>query len=138
MNTATITLDELDRRQVETLRAVMLQRARQLREEIRETLLKSDSEQYRQVADDVRNLEDESFADLIVDVSLAEIDRDLEELRAIEAALLRIADGTYGTCAVCERAIDVRRLEAAPHAERCLDCQTVYERTHYSRKGSTL
>ena len=138
MNTATITLDELDRRQVETLRAAMLQRARQLREEIRETLLKSDSEQYRQVADDVRNLEDESFADLIVDVSLAEIDRDLEELRAIEAALLRIADGTYGTCAVCERAIDVRRLEAAPHAERCLDCQTVYERTHYSRKGSTL
>ena len=138
MNTATITLDELDRRQVETLRAAMLERARQLREEIRETLLKSDSEQYRQVADDVRNLEDESFADLIVDVSLAEIDRDLEELRAIEAALLRIADGTYGTCAVCERAIDVRRLEAAPHAERCLDCQTVYERTHYSRKGSTL
>jgi DnaK suppressor protein len=138
MNTATITLDELDRRQVETLRAAMLQRARQLREEIRETLLKSDSEQYRQVADDVRNLEDESFADLIVDVSLAEIDRDLEELRAIEAAMLRIADGTYGTCAVCERAIDVRRLEAAPHAERCLDCQTVYERTHYSRKGSTL
>ena len=138
MNTATITLDELDRRQVETLRAAMLQRARQLREEIRETLLKSDSEQYRQVADDVRNLEDESFADLIVDVSLAEIDRDLEELRAIEAAMLRIADGTYGTCAVCERAIDVRRLEAAPHAERCVDCQTVYERTHYSRKGSTL
>ena len=30
------------------------------------------------------------------------------------------------------------RLEAAPHAERCIDCQTVYERTHFSRKGSTL
>jgi RNA polymerase-binding protein DksA len=138
MTTATITLDELDRRQVETLRAAMLERARQLREEIRQTLLKSDSEHYLQIAHDVRDLEDESFADLIVDVSLAEIDRDLEELRAIEAAMLRIADGTYGTCGECERPIEVRRLEAAPHAERCIDCQTVYERTHFSRKGSTL
>ena len=138
MTTATIALDELDRRQVEALRAAMLERARQLREEIRQTLLKSDSEHYLQVAHDVRNLEDESFADLIVDVSLAEIDRDLEELRAIDAAMLRIADGTYGTCTVCERPIEVRRLEAAPHAPRCIDCQTLYERTHFQWMGSTL
>jgi RNA polymerase-binding protein DksA len=138
MTTATTTLDDLDRRQVEALRAAMLERARQLREEIRQTLLKSDSEQYLQIAHDVRDLEDESFADLIVDVSLAEIDRDLEELRAIDAALLRIADGTYGTCSVCDRPIEVRRLEATPHAARCIDCQTVYERTHFSRTGGTL
>lgn len=138
MTTATTTLDDLDRRQVEALRTAMLERARQLREEIRQTLLKSDSEQYLQIAHDVRDLEDESFADLIVDVSLAEIDRDLEELRAIDAALLRVADGTYGTCSVCDRPIEVRRLEATPHAARCIDCQTVYERTHFSRTGSTL
>ncbi|HXW09505.1 MAG TPA: TraR/DksA family transcriptional regulator [Steroidobacteraceae bacterium] len=138
MTTATTTLDDLDRRQVEALRAAMLERARQLREEIRQTLLKSDSEQYLQIAHDVRDLEDESFADLIVDVSLAEIDRDLEELRVIDAALLRVADGSYGTCSVCDRPIEVRRLEATPHAARCIDCQTVYERTHFSRTGSTL
>jgi DnaK suppressor protein len=138
MTTATFTLDELDRRQVEALRVGMLERARQLREEIRQTLLRSDSEHYLQVAHDVRNLEDESFADLIVDVGLAEVDRDLEELRAIDAALLRIARGTYGTCSDCERPIEARRLEATLHAERCLDCQTLHERTHFSRKGSTL
>ena len=138
MKTATLKPDQLDRRQVDALRAAMLERARQLREEIRQTLVKSDSEQYLQIAHDVRDLEDESFADLIVDVSLAEIDRDLEELRAIDAALLRVADGTYGACSVCERPIEVRRLKAAPHAERCLDCQTLYERTHFTRKGSTL
>jgi DnaK suppressor protein len=59
-------------------------------------------------------------------------------LRAIDAALLRIALGTYGTCSDCERPIEAPRLEAAPHAERCLDCQTLHERTHFSRKGSTL
>jgi len=138
MTTTTITLDELDRRQVDALRAALVERARELREAIRQTLLKGDSEHFLQIADDVRNLEDESFADLIVDVGLAEIDRDLEELRAIDAALLRIAGGTYGICSVCERPIEARRLEAAPHAERCLDCQTLHERTHFSRKGSTL
>jgi RNA polymerase-binding transcription factor DksA len=115
-------------------------RARQaeLREDIRQALLKSDSEHYLQIADAVRDLEDESFADLIVDVGLAEIDRDLEELRAIDAALLRIADGSYGICEVCERPIDERRLQIAPHALRCIDCQTLFERTHFQKTGHTL
>lgn len=128
----------LEPRQVDALRAAMHDRARQLREEIRQTLIKSDSEQYLQIANEVRDLEDESFADLMVDVSLAEIDRDLEELRAIDAALLRVADGTYGECAVCGRTIDLRRLEAAPEALRCIDCQTLYERTHFQKYGHTL
>jgi RNA polymerase-binding protein DksA len=128
----------LESKQVESLRTTLRERAAQLREEIRQTLLKSDSEHYLQIADSVRDLEDESFADLMVDVSLAEIDRDLEELRAIEAAQLRMADGSYGICGVCEKPIDSRRLEATPHAPRCIDCQTLYERTHFQKFGHTL
>ncbi|MDH4167163.1 MAG: TraR/DksA family transcriptional regulator [Gammaproteobacteria bacterium] len=128
----------LQNKQVESLRAAMRARQVQLREEIRQALIKSDSEHYLQIADSVRDLEDESFADLIVDVGLAEIDRDLDELRAIDAALLRMADGSYGICAVCERPIDVNRLKLTPHALRCIDCQTVYERTHFQKTGHTL
>ena len=134
----TTTIESLGDAQVETLRTAMRARARQLRDEIRQTLLKNDSEHYVQIADQVRDLEDESFADLIVDVSLAEIDRDLEELRAIEAALLRVADGSYGSCEVCERPIELRRLEVAPQVRRCIDCQTLYERTHFQKTGHTL
>ncbi|HET9694779.1 MAG TPA: TraR/DksA family transcriptional regulator [Steroidobacteraceae bacterium] len=134
----TTTIDGLDTKQVESLRAAMLARARQLRDEIRQTLLKSDSEHYVQIADEVRDLEDESFADLMVDVSLAEIDRDLEELRAIDAALLRIGDGSYGLCEVCDRPIEPKRLEVAPQVPRCIDCQTLYERTHFQKTGHTL
>lgn len=128
----------LQNQQVESLRAAMRARQVQLREEIRQALIKSDSEHYLQIADSVRDLEDESFADLIVDVGLAEIDRDLDELRAIDAALLRMADGSYGVCAVCERPIDVNRLKLTPHALRCIECQTVYERTHFQKTGHTL
>jgi RNA polymerase-binding protein DksA len=130
--------DGLDRRHVELLHSALLARSSQLREDIRNALLASDSEHYVQIAADVRDLEDESFADLAVDVTLAEIDRDLGELRAIDAALLRVADGSYGRCAACDRPIELPRLQAAPQAPRCIDCQTLYERTHFQTTGHTL
>jgi DnaK suppressor protein len=129
---------DLKKPQLDKLRTALRERQVELREDIRQALLKSDGEHYLQIADSVRDLEDESFADLIVDVGLAEIDRDLDELRAIEAALLRVADGSYGSCEVCEKPIDAKRLEIAPHALRCIDCQTIFERTHFQKTGHTL
>ncbi len=128
----------LQNKQLASLQAAMRARQTQLREEIRQALIKSDSEHYLQIADSVRELEDESFADLIVDVGLAEIDRDLGELRAIEAALLRTADGSYGVCEACDKPIDIRRLNLTPQALRCIDCQTIFERTHFQKTGHTL
>ena len=128
----------LQNKQLESLQTAMRARQTQLREEIRQALVKSDSEHYLQIADSVRELEDESFADLIVDVGLAEIDRDLDELRAIDAALLRMADSSYGICAACDRPIDVKRLNLTPQALRCIDCQTIFERTHFQKTGHTL
>ncbi len=61
----------LEPRQMEILRKNLDDRARQLREEIRAILIRSESEQYRQIAAEVHDLEDDSFADLIVDVNLA-------------------------------------------------------------------
>jgi len=123
---------------MEILRKSLDDRARQLRDEIRQTLIKSDSEQYRQIAAEVHDLEDDSFADLMVDVNLAEIDRDLDELRAVDAAIQHIADGSYGTCEECGLKIEFDRLEAAPFATRCYQCQSLHERTHYNRQGHTL
>lgn len=62
-----------------------------------------------------------------------EIDYSLEEasshvLAAIDAALARIEDGTYGTCASCGRAIGDDRLEAIPYAALCIDCRAREER----------
>jgi RNA polymerase-binding protein DksA len=124
--------------QLEELRSTMTERAKQLREEIRQTLLKSDQEQYTMIADQVRDLEDDSFADLMVDVNLAEIDRDLQELRLIDGAMLRMGDGSYGQCDECGLPIDLERLHAAPFASRCFDCQTSFERTHFQTIGHTL
>jgi DnaK suppressor protein len=41
-------------------------------------------------------------------------------LDQVDAALARIADGTYGTCAVCGQAIAEGRLEARPWTPFCI------------------
>nr|WP_314087491.1 TraR/DksA C4-type zinc finger protein [uncultured Shinella sp.] len=46
----------------------------------------------------------------------------LKELKAIEAALDRIAAGTFGTCAKCRNPVAPARLAAVPHAALCGDC----------------
>ena len=46
----------------------------------------------------------------------------LEEIARIEAALLRIESGDYGSCVQCGIAIDPRRLAALPTATHCIQC----------------
>lgn len=46
----------------------------------------------------------------------------LDEIAAIEGALQRIAAGTYGICATCEKPIPVGRLAALPFARTCINC----------------
>jgi RNA polymerase-binding transcription factor DksA len=45
-----------------------------------------------------------------------------DELRAIGAALERIAKGTYGICVNCGQPISRKRLAAVPYAPLCEDC----------------
>lgn len=42
-------------------------------------------------------------------------------LEEVDAALRRVADGTYGLCEVCGRAISAGRLEARPTARTCVE-----------------
>jgi len=62
-----------------------------------------------------------------------EIDYTLEEnsehvLAAIDAALKRIDDGTFGTCVNCGKPIAEERLAAIPWATHCIDCKRLEER----------
>ena len=46
----------------------------------------------------------------------------------IDAALARIEEGTFGTCAKCGAQIPEERLEARPWASLCIDCQRAADR----------
>jgi len=76
-------------------------RSDELRAEIRDTLERSSDETHVRIAEQARDMEDDSFSNLIVDVNFSEIERDADELRRITAALHRAQDGSYGFCADC-------------------------------------
>src|SRR6478609_3700053 len=45
-----------------------------------------------------------------------------ETLQDVEDALAKFAEGTYGACESCGKAIPEARLEAMPAARLCIDC----------------
>jgi DnaK suppressor protein len=53
---------------------------------------------------------------------VALIDQAGEHLDAIDAALQRLEDGTYGRCESCGQPIAPERLAARPTATRCVAC----------------
>jgi len=79
------------------------------------------------IEDDLRHpLEadsEEQAADLADDEALEGVDEVLRaEIGQVRMALLRIENGTYGTCAICGDDIGRERLEARPIATRCINC----------------
>ena len=118
----------LTERQISELRRLLERRLIEVRESIRPLLLETDDENYLQPAGRVSDLENASPADPLSDVSLAGVDRLLEEARDIDTALLRIAHGSFGRCMDCGEDIVPARLQAYPEAKRCLSCQSRYER----------
>lgn len=69
----------------------------------------------------------EDFSEQAVEREDEEVLEDLgaagqQEIRAIDAALGQIADGSYGICVNCGDPIGEERLDAVPQAPRCRDC----------------
>jgi len=128
----------LSKEEKTALEGVLRQRLAALMEEVRQDLLKSDDDRAAMLADRVRDVGDESMADLIVDLDLADTDRDLQELKDVEAALMRMRLGTYGICMHCGGPIQVERLAAYPTAKRCQPCQAMHEKTHVQQGHASL
>lgn len=119
---------------LESLRA----RQRALNTEVHHELADSGERRTQELAGAVGDTGDESVAAMMTDLDLATVNRHVTELRDIEAALARLEDGSYGVCTDCGRDINVRRLEAYPTAQRCVECQGLYEKTHAHRETPTL
>ncbi len=125
-------MEALTKKDLEHFAKVLAGRKRRLGEEIRRVLARTENERYADILAGGDDAGDTSVADLLSDVTLAEVARDAAEVRDINAAQARIAAGTYGTCIDCGRPIGKKRLEAYPTAKRCLEDQ---ERREKLRAG---
>lgn len=97
----------------------------------RATVLKS----LRQVESEKQSLDlespkdsgDQSVTNLSTESMFERSSQRRTTLRLIEAALRRIAEGSFGVCVTCGVEIKERRLEALPWTQFCLRCQEVIE-----------
>jgi len=114
------------------MRKAFLKRAREMLLEKRLQLLRSVRQELAEGRDqtkdegmDTYDLASES-RDREINVILT--DRDRGKMEAIEDALARVEDGTYGICDACEADIAEARLEALPFTRLCVNCQAEREK----------
>lgn len=109
-----------------------LEKFRKILVESREQLLQNAR---RAMSGDI-HLDPDDFPDEIdtasSEVGLAFIGRLRERerglLNKINGALEKIEDGVYGQCESCGEEIGLKRLEARPVAELCIDCKAEQEK----------
>ncbi|SCY29591.1 TraR/DksA family transcriptional regulator [Nitrosospira sp. Nsp13] len=124
--------------QLTQLKISLQQRYLDLREEVRGELERSGEQRYIDLAGSVRDAGDGSVADLLLDINTAMVDRQVHEMREVEAALKRLAELNFGDCIDCGGEIGFDRLMAYPTAQRCVQCQEVHEKTYAHEETPTL
>jgi RNA polymerase-binding protein DksA len=123
----------LDQATLARFGAFLERRRTQLEEEMRAKLASAREVTGSAAIDQIIEGGDYANADLIATVDIAEVQRDVTELRELNAARARLAAGAYGVCVDCGVDIALERLEARPTAIRCTDCQGRAE----ARSGTT-
>ena len=113
-------LTDLQRAQLE---ATLAARQRELRAEVAAKLRNQDDPRLVGLRNRMEDTDDWAVADAMAAQDITLVSRDLAELAKVEAALARLADGTYGECADCGSPIPYARLAAYPAARRCVTCQ---------------
>jgi DnaK suppressor protein len=71
-----------------------------------------------------------------LEMAIQDLDREYNLLRDVKAALLRIHDGSFGTCIQCEWSINPKRLAAVPWAALCIECQEAADHEDYEATES--
>jgi DnaK suppressor protein len=115
------------------LKRQLTRRREQLSTEIREQMHASGLDRQGEALDsdtseEARDRGDEATTFERTALQVAQIKRDHDELAAVEAALARMAAGSYGVCEETGEAIERARLFANPAATRSLAGQTAYEK----------
>ena len=88
--------------------------------------------------DDVKDTVDMSLMDVNKELALQLGERESQMIADIDQALLRIEEGSYGTCPRCGKLIDERRLEALPTARYDAACQAIIETANGEDEHATL
>jgi DnaK suppressor protein len=123
-----------DRERYLLLKGMLEDRRREIHEKLR-----SLREAIPAASHDVRDAEEQSVDEFVQEVDLALMQMKSDTLKKIDAAILRLEQGSYGRCQECDQEIAAPRLRALPFAVLCRDCQEQAEdRVRYEREAKAF
>lgn len=114
----------------EKLKARLLARQAELSETLNNYIAEHEGKLTAESFIEVADIGEKSVDDFLKEMDVSYITQEVKEIQAINAALRRMGEGAYGQCTECGTNIAAARLDANPSAERCIECQTRYEREH--------
>ncbi len=108
--------------QLEHFKVILEAWRNQLREEVDRTLnhMQDEAANFPDPVD--RAAQEEEFS-----LELRARDRERKLIKKIEKTLQKIEEDDFGFCESCGIEIGIRRLEARPTADQCIDCKTLAE-----------
>ncbi len=124
----------MDSAKLEHFRSLLIGQLRQHTEHVR-----TEQAAALELSDDgAKDPVDLSLIDVNKEIALRLGERGSQMIADIDQALLRIKEGSYGTCGRCDKPIDERRLEALPTARYDAACQAIIENANGDDEHSTL
>ena len=114
---------EARERRREALQQMLLQKRQEILKEIEGSLGQSLTEDQQRRLESARDVGDQALMDLDRELGISLMEMRNRRRQAIDEALTRLNEGTYGICAECGVEISERRLEAVPFAKLCVECQ---------------
>ena len=121
---------------LEHFRTVLLEQLRQHTDQVRDN--QQAALEMLAADDGVKDVADQSVKDVSQEIALRLGERESQIVADIDQALLRIDEGSYGTCARCGKEIPERRLDAIPTARYDAECQTLIEQSTGEDEHATL
>ena len=100
------------------------------KEQIEENLSSVNTELNELSGMDVKDEGDQASVNNNSMIEGAIYEQQMQELKEIDKALLKIANGGYGICEMCEDEIGFQRLKVKPHAIYCIDCREIVEKSN--------
>jgi DnaK suppressor protein len=118
---------EARERRREVLHQMLILKRQEILKEIEGSLGQSLTEDQQRRLESARDVGDQALMDLDRELGISLMEMRNRRRQAIDEALTRLSEGTYGICAECGVEISEKRLEAVPFAKLCVECQSRQE-----------
>lgn len=110
---------KMDKKKLDSFKKRLEERQQSLRKTVSRT------EEDGRIADQdtAQDIADRAASSYTKEFLFSQSNNERQLLQMVEAALLRIREGSFGECVGCGNEINARRLEAVPWTRYCIECQ---------------